>query len=67
GVVIANGHLTDPELPQIPGSFSGELMHSKTYKNAAIFDGKRVLIVGMGNTGCDIAVDAVHRAAKVLW
>ncbi|QCI63751.1 flavin-containing monooxygenase [Phreatobacter stygius] len=67
GVVIANGHLTDPELPQIPGSFSGELMHSKTYKNAAIFSGKRVLIVGMGNTGCDIAVDAVHRASKVLW
>jgi cation diffusion facilitator CzcD-associated flavoprotein CzcO len=67
GVVIANGHLTDPEMPAIPGRFDGEILHSKAYKNAAIFEGKRVLVVGMGNTGCDVAVDAVHRAAKVLW
>ncbi|MFN4166162.1 MAG: flavin-containing monooxygenase [Ferrovibrio sp.] len=67
GVVIANGHLTDPLLPQIPGSFSGTLMHAKDYKTADIFDGKAVLVVGMGNTGCDIVVDAIHRAARVLW
>ncbi|MFN4276886.1 MAG: flavin-containing monooxygenase [Ferrovibrio sp.] len=67
GVVIANGHLTDPLLPQIPGSFSGRLMHAKDYKTADIFDGKAVLVVGMGNTGCDIVVDAIHRAARVLW
>lgn len=67
GVVIANGHLTDPLLPQIPGSFSGRLMHAKDYKTADIFDGKTVLVVGMGNTGCDIVVDAIHRANRVLW
>ncbi len=67
GIVIANGHLSEPNLPPIPGRFSGELLHSKAYKTADIFAGKRVLIVGAGNTGCDIVVDAVHRAKSVAW
>lgn len=67
GVVIANGHLSDPLLPEVPGHFSGAVMHAKDYKSPEMFDGKRVLIVGMGNTGCDIVVDAVHRAQSVLW
>jgi cation diffusion facilitator CzcD-associated flavoprotein CzcO len=67
GVVIANGHLSDPLLPKVAGSFSGTAMHAKEYKSPEIFDGKRVLICGMGNTGCDIVVDAIHRAKSVLW
>jgi len=67
GVVIANGHLSDPLMPKVPGSFSGLALHAKEYKSAEIFEGKRVLICGMGNTGCDIVVDAVHRAKKVFW
>lgn len=67
GVVIANGHLSDPLLPEVPGHFSGTAMHAKEYKSPEMFDGKRVLIVGMGNTGCDIVVDAIHRAQGVLW
>ncbi|MBX3456394.1 NAD(P)-binding domain-containing protein [Ferrovibrio sp.] len=67
GVVIANGHLSQPSMPALPGSFNGTLLHSKAYKNPDIFAGKRVLIVGAGNTGCDIVVDAVHRASRVLW
>lgn len=66
-VVIANGHLSDPLMPQVPGTFAGTVMHAKDYKTADIFEGKRVLVVGMGNTGCDIVVDAVHRAKQVLW
>ncbi|KQW20801.1 monooxygenase [Afipia sp. Root123D2] len=66
-VIIANGHLSDPLLPKIPGDFSGTVMHAKNYKTADIFEGKRVLVVGMGNTGCDIVVDAIHRAKQVLW
>ncbi|HEX7792416.1 MAG TPA: NAD(P)-binding domain-containing protein [Afipia sp.] len=66
-VIFANGHLSDPLLPRIPGEFSGKVMHAKDYKTADIFEGKRVLVVGMGNTGCDIVVDAIHRAKKVLW
>jgi hypothetical protein len=67
GVVIANGHLSDPLMPKASGSFSGKLMHAKEYKSPEIFEGKRVLIVGMGNTGCDIVVDAIHRAKSVSW
>lgn len=67
GVVIANGHLTDPLLPQIPGTFSGRVMHAKDYRTPDIFEDKTVLVVGMGNTGCDIVVDAIHRAKRVLW
>jgi cation diffusion facilitator CzcD-associated flavoprotein CzcO len=67
GVVIANGHLTDPLRPEIPGQFTGMLLHAKDYKSATIFEGKRVLVAGMGNTGCDIVVDAIHRAQSVLW
>jgi len=66
-VILANGHLSDPLMPKIPGEFSGKLMHAKEYKTADIFEDKRVLVVGMGNTGCDIVVDAIHRAKQVLW
>jgi cation diffusion facilitator CzcD-associated flavoprotein CzcO len=67
GVVIANGHLSDPLMPEIPGAFSGTVLHAKEYKSPGIFADKRVLISGMGNTGCDIVVDAIHRAKSVLW
>jgi len=64
GVLIANGTLHHPNIPQLPGSFDGEIMHASQYRDPAVFDGKRVLIVGCGNSACDIAVDAVHRAAS---
>ena len=65
GVLVANGTFSEPNLPQIPGSFDGEILHSRDYKSPDVFAGKRVLVVGAGNTGCDLAVDAVHRAAAV--
>ncbi len=64
-MIIANGTLSEPSVPQFEGDFSGELFHSAKYKSPEIFAGKRVLIVGAGNSGCDIAVDAIHRAKKV--
>ncbi|MFV2142788.1 flavin-containing monooxygenase [Isoptericola sp. G70] len=64
-VVVANGTLAEPNVPTFRGRFSGELLHSSEYRSADVFDGKRVLVVGGGNSGCDIAVDAVHRAAAV--
>ncbi|MCG8459059.1 MAG: NAD(P)/FAD-dependent oxidoreductase, partial [Holophagales bacterium] len=65
GLLIANGTLSEPNIPRLEGSFEGELLHSCRYRTPEIFDGKRVLVVGAGNSGCDIAVDAAHRAAKV--
>ena len=65
GVMIANGQLHEPNIPEIQGSFDGQLLHSCKYKTADVFNGQRVLIVGCGNSACDIAVDAVHRAKSV--
>jgi cation diffusion facilitator CzcD-associated flavoprotein CzcO len=62
GVLVANGHLWDPKLPTVPGEFAGRQLHSSAYKNVADLVGTRVLVVGAGNSGCDLAVDiAQHR------
>ncbi len=65
GVLIANGTLHTRHQPALPGKFAGELLHSSAYKSADVFAGKRVLVMGCGNSACDIAVDAVHRAKSV--
>ena len=65
GVLIANGTLAEPQIPSFPGTFTGELLHTSAYKQATQLSGRRVLIIGAGNSGCDIAVDAVHHAASV--
>jgi len=65
GVILANGTLAEPNVPAFRGEFTGELMHTSEYKSASQLTGKRVLIIGAGNSGCDIAVDAVHHAASV--
>lgn len=64
-VVLANGTLAEPSVPKFRGEFTGEIFHTSQYKNARQLTGKRVLIIGAGNSGCDIAVDAVHHAAAV--
>ena len=65
GVLLANGTLHHPNMIEFEGKFNGEMLHSCSYKSASVFDNKRVLIIGCGNSGCDIAVDAVHRAKHV--
>ena len=64
GLVCANGVSWHPRLPDYPGldSFSGEVRHSVTYRREAELDGRRVLVVGGGNSGVDIACDAAVRA-----
>ncbi len=64
-VCIANGHLNDPNWPRFPGEFTGEMIHSCEYRSSDLFADKKVLIVGAGNSGCDLAVDAVHRAESI--
>ncbi|MFF1541021.1 flavin-containing monooxygenase [Microbacterium sp. NPDC058269] len=65
GVVLANGTLAEPNVPTFPGEFTGELLHTSAYKSADQLTGRRVLLIGAGNSGCDIAVDAVHHAVSV--
>ncbi len=61
-VIVANGHNWSPKIPDVPGSLDGEVIHSADYRDASIFEGKRVLIVGAGNTGCDLVVEAARHA-----
>jgi len=60
GVLVANGHLWDPKVPQVPGHFDGVQLHSSEYQNVGDLGGPRVLVVGAGNSGCDIAVDVAQ-------
>lgn len=62
-VVCANGATWDPKLPAFEGDFAGDLRHAGAYRGAHEFDGRRVLVVGCGNSGADIACDAAQRAA----
>jgi cation diffusion facilitator CzcD-associated flavoprotein CzcO len=63
-VVVANGHNWDPKWPDpaYPGAFTGTQMHAHEYRNAQVFQDRRVLVVGMGNSAMDIAVDASYVA-----
>ncbi len=65
-VIVANGHLSDPRTPDFPGRFEGQAIHSHHYRTAAPFEGQRVLVVGIGNSAVDIAVDLARRAGQVL-
>lgn len=58
-VVVATGLADYPCSPSWPGmeSFDGPVLHSSAYRNAAPFAGKRVLVVGYGNSGAEIALD----------
>ncbi|NXY55757.1 FMO1 monooxygenase, partial [Callaeas wilsoni] len=68
-VMVCSGSFSEPSLPLhcFPGieRFRGQYFHSRQYKHPDVFRGKRVLVVGMGNSGVDIAVEASHVAAKV--
>lgn len=79
-VVVANGHHWDPRWPEpsFPGAetFPGEQVHAHHYRNAQPMVGKRVLVLGIGNSACDIAVEcsrvagstdlAMRRGAHIL-
>ncbi len=67
-LVVANGHHWDPRWPEppFPGEFSGEVMHAHHYVDAEPFRGKRVLVLGMGNSAMDIAVESSYSADKTF-
>lgn len=68
-LVIANGHNWDPNFPAWSGrtdasaTFGGVELHSGEYKSPHAVAGKRVLVVGGGNSGCDIAAECSQHAA----
>ncbi len=68
GVVCANGVTWHPSMPDYPGmaAFQGEVRHSSTYVSPDELRGRRVLIVGAGNSGVDIACDAARAADQAF-
>jgi hypothetical protein len=65
-VVIANGHNYEPRRPEWPGQLDGLLLHSADYRTPDILADRRVLVVGAGNSGCDIAVEAAGIAGDTM-
>lgn len=66
-LVLATGANREPRTPVLPGqdAFTGRVLHSHAYRNAAPFKGQSVLVVGMGNTGAEIALDLVEQGVGV--
>ena len=61
-LVCATGTTWAPKRPKWRGDFSGTTIHSSAYRERSLFEGQRVLVVGAGNSGCDIACDAAQTA-----
>jgi len=65
-LMVANGHHWDPKMPQYDGQFGGKFIHSHDFKGVDdSWQGKKVLVIGAGNSGCDVAVETARVAEKV--
>ena len=64
-VVVATGKYAIPRLPSWPGTetFGGTIVHSADYRNGEPYAGMRVLVVGIGNSGAEIAADLIESGA----
>ncbi|MEV7791987.1 NAD(P)-binding domain-containing protein [Streptomyces sp. NPDC087512] len=69
-VVVANGHHWDPRPPDpaVPGAedFRGTAVHSHDYRTPAPYRGRRVLVIGMGNSACEIAAEISRTAERTF-
>jgi dimethylaniline monooxygenase (N-oxide forming) len=67
-VMVANGHHWDPRWPEpeFPGEFDGEVTHAHYYRNSKGYEGKNVLVLGIGNSACDIAVETSRVSNKTF-
>ena len=67
-LMVANGHHWNPRWPEpsFPGEFHGKVMHSHYYVDNKEFDGKNVVVLGMGNSAMDIAVEASEVANRTF-
>ncbi len=57
GIVVATGHQSIPRHPPEVKNFTGEYLHAHAYRVPEQFAGKRVMVIGPGNSGVDIAAD----------
>jgi NADPH-dependent 2,4-dienoyl-CoA reductase/sulfur reductase-like enzyme len=66
-VMVATGQQHTPVMPDWPGVFAVDLLHSSAYRNPAGYHGKRVLVVGAGSSGMEIAHDLATGGAEKVW
>jgi cation diffusion facilitator CzcD-associated flavoprotein CzcO len=68
-VVVATGYEHTPYIPEWPGvhGFTGEVLHSSAYRNPGPYAGKRVMVVGSGSSGMEIAHDLATGGADKVW
>lgn len=68
-VVVATGYQNVPYIPHFGGEagFTEELLHSSEYRNAQPYRGRRVLVVGCGSSGMEIAHDLAAGGAEKVW
>lgn len=64
-LAVCNGHHWLPRMPEYPGHFDGEFIHSHEVKKFSHFAGKKVLVIGGGNSACDVAVESSRVATSV--
>ncbi|GLT62762.1 hypothetical protein SLA2020_353720 [Shorea laevis] len=64
-LVVASGETSDPYTPEVEGldTFPGNVFHSTRYKNGKGYSGKKVLVVGAGNSGMEVAMDLANHGA----
>lgn len=60
GIAVCSGHHWHKRFPNYEGDFTGEYFHSKDYKSPEQLAGKRVLVIGGGNSACDVAAEAAR-------
>jgi cation diffusion facilitator CzcD-associated flavoprotein CzcO len=65
-LIIASGFNAERAMPPVPGveRFKGRVLHAADYVNAKPFAGQSVLVIGMGNTGAEIALDLTEGGAR---
>ncbi len=66
GVIIANGHRQEPNIPAYSGHFTGLSLHSSEYRTPHILCNRRALIIGEGPTGRHIAMEAAQNAQRTI-
>jgi hypothetical protein len=64
GLLVCNGRHWSKRWPDYPGRFAGEYIHTKDYRDPAQLAGKRVLVIGGGNSACDVASEAARVATS---
>ncbi|XP_070532004.1 flavin-containing monooxygenase 5-like [Ptychodera flava] len=68
GVLVCTGHHVDPNVPTFPGQddFQGRIIHTHDYKHPRDYEDKRILVIGVGNSGGDAAVELSRIGSQVF-